>query len=183
MHSKIVATTAVSVALLLGNAASAQSIHGYDRGGYAYYPGANYQGAYGHGPGQRPYNGYSHRPDYSHRPSSGRSSRDAGLALGALVVGGILGYAISQSNASPSAALSGPYPSYTAPQPSYGDATYGQPYPVAPSANGYAAPVYSQPYASGSAVPVTAMPVQGAAVPQYQTVVVNGRTYYRPTAP
>ncbi|RMX04794.1 hypothetical protein D8I35_13065 [Corticibacter populi] len=165
-------------ALLAAGSAMAQQGYGqrYDRG---YHPGygSGYSNGHSHqygGPG-RPY-----QPPRQRYES--RRSNHADVAIGALLIGGILGYALSQS-----AAPSQPQASaYAPPAPAYQGSYQGGYYDngaYPPAAYVQSQPVYSQPVQTYQA-PVAQPYYQAQPAPvqaqQYEYRDFNGRRYYRP---
>ncbi|WP_238944494.1 hypothetical protein [Allofranklinella schreckenbergeri] len=113
-----------------------------------------------------------YRRSESERERKRRRDRNAEIAAGAAVVGGILGYALSQSQTPPPVAPSAT-PGYVAPpvQPVYVPPVYTPPVYTPPPVHAQQPyyqqpqyqPQYQQPYPQG-----------------YQPYQYNGRTYYRP---
>ncbi|MDO4724270.1 MAG: hypothetical protein Q4A97_05860 [Comamonadaceae bacterium] len=161
------ALTAVA-ALLAGNASAQYGYHYDDGDRYRQHYDARFER--GHSHYYPPY-----RPQPQVRHDDGRRERrrrNTELAVGALVAGGLLGYALSNATTASQPPVApgqgGATPGYVMP-PVQANPVY--PAPV------YQAPQYHQPYAPQPyyrAAPVDAPPVQH----QYQTI--NGRTYYRP---
>ncbi|KKW67533.1 hypothetical protein AAV94_10275 [Lampropedia cohaerens] len=148
--------------MLLAGTANAQRGYYHPLGSHAYHQGAwgqhHYRGGY------RPY-----YPPHRYRPERRSSNHDAGVAIGALVIGGILGYAISQAN-----------------QPRQPDATYYYDRPVAPQSYGYSYGTIAPQRLPAPAPVTTWQPApqhpdyQPSGAPVYETRVVNGKTYFRP---